>query len=462
MIRSLIFMSNVFRQWCVVGTIVGGLGALQELPVFAQLTSGLISQQQATSVGLKRAWFARAEVNPARSKVVDWILSNDVLLLVTDAGVIHAMDANNGKTLWVTQFGNPNYPSLGPAANNELVAVVNGSTLYLIDRHNGRIQSERRVGGAPGAGPALSNSFVFVPMVNGMIEGYPLASDAPVGSRWFYKSFGRAMVPPLVTSKSLAWTTDLGYLYVGGSDEPGIRFRMETKGQFDARPAYRDPLIYAASLSGEVFAIDENLGMLRWKYAMGYPTDRAPAAVDHRLFVTSEEPLLHCVDADTGLGQWEAGGIVQFAAVTKAHVYGVDRYGTIHILGIQDGAPVGRIPSGGTLEALVNDQTDRLYLISDAGLVQCLHEIGADKPTHYDGRPSATETLPTPLPAGDGEEMEEYRPTQATAPPAEPSTAEAPFAVPDAQPPAEDPFSDDVAPPADVDGFGTDDEDPFN
>jgi hypothetical protein len=54
-------------------------------------------------------------------------------------------------------------------------------------------------------------------------------------------------------------------------------------------------------------------------------------------------------------------------------------------------------PSDGTINALVNDQTDRLYLISDDGLVQCFHEIGAQAPLYHnppEPKPEATEQTP--------------------------------------------------------------------
>lgn len=446
LIHCLSFPRPIWVAWML---IAGGIAATAE----AQLTSGLISQGEAASAGLKRAWFARAAVNPARSHVVDWILSDDQLLLLTDAAVLQALDANTGKTLWTTQFGNPNYPSLGPDANDRFVAVVNGSTLYLIDRKSGRIQSQRKIGGAPGAAPAVGKDHVFVPTLTGLIEGYPLEPDAAVYDRWFYQSYGNTMVAPLVTPHSVAWSTDRGYLYVSGSNSPGVRYRLEAADAFDARAAFQDPLIYAVTRSGELFALDEESGALRWRFMTGFPTERAPAAVGERLFITSDEPMLHCVDAKTGLPQWQVPGIEQFAAVTKNHVYGVDSFGTIHILNIADGSPIGRIVNDGSLKALVNDQTDRLYLISDAGLVQCLHEIGADEPTHFLAPPK-TEELPS-------EEV------QATAegytgtgePVATPATAE-PAATPD-----ENPFgagAQEAAPPAtEESSFGTGDENPF-
>ncbi|MEX2091551.1 MAG: PQQ-binding-like beta-propeller repeat protein, partial [Pirellulales bacterium] len=322
----------------------------------------------------------------------------------------------------------------------------------------------------PGAGPAVGKNHVFVPTMNGLIEGYPLDLNAPKYKKWFYQSFGRTMAPPLVTPESLAWTTNAGFLYVAGAVTPGVRFRLETLGEFDARPAYRAPLIYAVSLAGEVFAVNEQHGTLQWRYITGYPTSRAPAAVADRLFVTSEEPMLHCVDASTGLPQWASLGLAQFAAVTKSHVYGVDRYGTIHILNIADGAPVGRIPTGGTVTALVNDQTDRLFLISDSGLVQCLHEIGADKPTYYAERPAAmNEAAGEPKPQdeeyrGDGQPATEPAAKPAIVPAVPPQEA-SPFDEPSSEAAGEDPFgtpAEEAKSPAEESDFGTDEANPFN
>jgi PQQ-like domain len=453
------------KRWIFLG-VLGALSLLSATTTArSQIGIGLISQQQAHRGGMQRAWFARAEVNPARSEVVRWILSGDQLLVVTNAGIIQALDANTGQSLWVTSVGNPDYPSLGPGTNEKYAALVNGSTLFVLDRSNGRILSERQVGGAPGAGPALSKNYVFVPLVTGRIEGYPL--EDPKGTPWFYQSFGRVLVPPRATPESVVWTTDAGYLYVASSDPPRTRFRLETMSSFSAQPTYQSPLIYGVTMSGGVFAVDEHKAKVRWKYTTGFPSERAPAIVGEHLYVTSDEPMLHSVNAQTGLSEWEAQGISQFAAATKSHVYGVDRFGTIHVLDKQSGASLGRYPTGGKLTALVNDQTDRLYLMTDRGLVQCLHEIGATEPTYY-VKP-ATEEEPKEEktePAKKESQVDQSKPTQPTGeskpeepktpdeenPFAAPSTTQNPFGLPTEQPPS---------PPSSASPFGADDENPF-
>ena len=447
--------------WVACAVLLAGAAA----SAHAQLSSGLISQDQAASVGLKRAWFARAEVDPSRSRVLDWILSGDQLLILTDAGVLHSLDANTGKTNWVTQFGNPIYPSVGPDANDKFVAVINGSTLYLMDRASGRILGERMIGGIPGAGPAVGENYVFVPTINGLIEGFPFELNAPKYRRWFYQSFGHILAPPLVTPESIAWTTDRGNLYVGGAVKPGVRFRLETSGKFDARAAYRAPLIYAIALSGELFAVNEINGTLAWRYMTGYPTE--PRAGRRRGAAVRQ---LGRADAPLRRRQHRSSAVADARHFTVCRRHQVARLWRrslrhVHILNVADGAPVGRIPTGGMLTALVNDQTDRLFLISESGLVQCLYEIGADKPTYYAKPPAATVAEPKPEGGeeyrGDGEPatepaaapaVEPVAPAPETEPPAAKSSAENPFGESAEQP----------APAAEGTDFGTEDENPFD
>ncbi|MEX2318145.1 MAG: PQQ-binding-like beta-propeller repeat protein, partial [Pirellulales bacterium] len=262
--------------------IAGGAASAQ--PV----TSRLLARDHIARLGLTRAWFAQVQLDSGRSRVERAILSGDQMFVLTSAGTLHALNALTGETMWVAPFGNPGLPSMGPAANERRVAVVNGLTLYVLDRVDGRPAIVRRVGGVPAAAPAMSRAYCFVPMVTGRVEGYPVEDEklAP----WYFQSQGRAMVAPLITGSSVVWSTDSGHIYVGNATAPGVRFRLETGSEIVAPPASRGPTIYVGTVAGELIAVDEMTAAQPWRFASGYSILRAPATVGGRIYVPSTQP----------------------------------------------------------------------------------------------------------------------------------------------------------------------------
>jgi outer membrane protein assembly factor BamB len=226
-----------------------------------------------------------------------------------------------------------------------------------------------------------------------MVEGYAIASDKKL-TPWYYQSSGRTMVTPLATPESVVWTTETGNLYVGNSEEPGMRFRMETHSEILAPPSYRKPLVFVAAASGEVFAMQEMTGVRQWKYATGFPVTRSPAPVGDHVFVTSDEPAMHCIDIKTGSAVWQAPHVMQFAAASKTRVYGVDDLGGLVVLDAAKGSVLGRITTDHPIHSLVNDQTDRVYLMSRDGMIECLRETDSKEPLYHNPKESETEKKP--------------------------------------------------------------------
>src|SRR5437870_1057109 len=110
--------------------------------------------------------------------------------------------------LSMAAIGNPMYATSTPAANDKFVSVCNGSTLYVMRAGDGSVVWTKAMVGAPGAGPALTEDYVFIPMVSGQVES--LALDKPKLPAGLYKSFGRTVLQPVVSSNSVAWTTEAG------------------------------------------------------------------------------------------------------------------------------------------------------------------------------------------------------------------------------------------------------------
>jgi outer membrane protein assembly factor BamB len=322
-------------------------------------------------------------------------LDRGVLFVQTNRAIVHAIDAESGRTLWSTQIGRQNHPSLPPAANEDYIAVVNGSVLFVCDRHTGKLQWQRTLRGVAGSGPVMSGTRVFVAMVDGTVEGYLLNDyEAP---RWMYRSEGRILVQPIETARSIAWTTDDGFLYVADAAEPPVvKFRLEAGRAIESRAGHWSPHIFTCSLDGFVYAVNENTGHSDWRFSTGDPIYQPPAPIGDHVFVAPEGVGMYCVNTKTGRPNWFAPGVARFLAASPTRVYGLDRYGRMLILSLSSGALEDLLPTTGVNFTLINNQTDRIYLGTKQGILQCLHEAELTKPVRY--QPPVPKPAPTPQP----------------------------------------------------------------
>ena len=99
----------------------------------------LLHPQQLSPYGLEVAWFNQVQLDPAVGRVTEWLLDRGTLFVVTDTALLQAFDAETGQSLWATPVGRRDLLTLKPTAGEHLVAVVNGSTIYVLNRHTGVI-----------------------------------------------------------------------------------------------------------------------------------------------------------------------------------------------------------------------------------------------------------------------------------------------------------------------------------
>ena len=410
-----------------------------------------ISEATAQRCGLTRVWVTQAQVNRGQSRLQDVVLCDGTLYAQSNRATLEAIDAETGQKLWSKMVGQPDHPSLPPGAFRDLVATVNGSTLYVLNRYTGDILYQTKVDGAPGGGPALSSKRAYVPMVSGMIMAYrlepitdaakefgkldPKATDMTeeekkeaakkaeeerrenIRIRQDYipplacSSGGRALVPPVITTQNrdeefVTWVTDRGYLYLGRIDRRSedtftTKYRLVANGSFSSPPAYlpRDPkqpsdsgVIYGGSSDGNVYAVLERSGELLWKFATSDPVIDSPVVIEDRLFATTELGGMFCLNAKTGKQIWWAPEILHFVALGKQRVYAADKVGRLRILDARNGATLDSLPASGMPIKIGNGQTDRIYLATPKGDYPCLREVEQTNPVAYNAaRKAGTE-----------------------------------------------------------------------
>ena len=157
----------------------------------------------------------------------------------------------------------------------------------------------------------------------------------------------------------------------------------------DARPAYLPPdpkapgdvgMVFVGSRDGLVYAVEEETGKTRWRFPTGKPIRQSPAVIDDRLYVATELGGMYCLDVKTGKNLWWASDVMQFVAAGKSRVYAVDRLGRLLMLSAADGLRLDAMDTGKVSMKVANTDTDRIYLIDDGGLIQCLHEAEQTEP----------------------------------------------------------------------------------
>ena len=366
-----------------------------------------------------------------------------MLYAQSNRATLEAIDAETGQKLWSKMIGQPSHPSLPPSAYRDLVATINGSTLFVLNRYTGDILYQTTVNGAPGGGPALSSKRAYVPMVTGMVLAYrlepitdaakelgkidPHAADMSdeekkeaakkaeeerrenIRIRQDYvpplacSSTGRALVPPVVTTQNrdeefVTWVTDRGYLYVGRIDRRSedvfvSKYRLGTKGTFSNPPAYLPPdpkvlgdsgVIYGGSSDGYVYAVLERGGELQWKFATSDPVIDSPVVIDDRVYATTELGGMFCLNAKTGKQIWWAPEVLHFVAAGKQRVYAADKLGRLRILDARNGAtarqPADQAPCR-SRSATVRPTGSTWPRKGES--IQCLREVEQTNPVAY-------------------------------------------------------------------------------
>ena len=415
-------------------------------------------------IGIERAQFLAdverrvLETRGIEATVTERRVPSITLYAQTDNGVLHAMDAETGRTKWSFSVGSPRYPSLAPGASDRYVATVNGSTLYVFDLIEEKLAWEKRLGAAPGAGPALTQTSVYVPLLNGLVRGFKLTDGSNVVR---LRSIGRPMVQPLITGPSLIWPTDRGYLYFVDTVSNEMRFRFETNSEILGNAAHMDPdQAIVTTDDGHAYGVNELSGEKLWQFSAGDTINSPPMVLGRRAYVISSTGELSSVDGDTGRLVWSGRGVKHVLSVSKDRLFALGVRGDLMAFDQETGALLGQVPTDFGVH-VPNSISDRIYLGNSRGSLVCLRAAGQTNPILHVALPELD------LQQTDGDDSDGKAPpvddgSRETQPP---SAAEDPFAVDDADPFSADATDDEANPFANDADSDTDTEevtDPFS
>lgn len=225
----------------------------------------------------RRVWSERIESGSRRDNtgVGSGIgLDGDTLVIASAYGFVAALDANTGNEIWRT---NTEAPMTGsPTIKDGRVFVSsNNNEVLALDLETGTviwsdqaIAETARVLGSPS--PAAVEEILVAPYSSGEVIAYLAAN-------------GRRL-----------WSEALS---TAGQFTP-----ISSINDIGARPILGGGLVFAASQSGVLAAIDGRTGNRVWQQPIG--TTQAPALAGEYLFVVGVEAELACIKAGTGQVVW--------------------------------------------------------------------------------------------------------------------------------------------------------------
>lgn len=244
----------------------------------------IIPQSVFDAYGLTRGWMEQMSVDSSRARVTHVVLDGNALFVQTDRSQIQAFDAETGRPLWseAKQVGNPNLVSFPFSVNHSLLAAINGSHLYILNRHTGELLWDKVLESGAGAGPTLGDQELYVPLGNGKVvayrlkpivnplkelgktgakgdsayshEGLKLSQEfsAPIG----LQSTGVVQAQPTMARQTadeeyVVWATDAGYVFIGvfdhGLNSFVVKYRIALDSGVDVATTYVPPPAKPAS-----------------------------------------------------------------------------------------------------------------------------------------------------------------------------------------------------------------------
>jgi outer membrane protein assembly factor BamB len=185
---------------------------------------------------------------------------------------VYALDAKTGKPAWVFKTGGMVHSSPALVGDKIVVGSWDGA-VYALDAASGeerwRFQTRTEQKNSVNLGVQASASSDGETVYIGSRDGFFYALDAGSGrKKWQYDAQGTWVVgtPALDEASVYVGTSDSGLLLALDKKTGKERYRFETRVWTFASPLRVGDLVVAASMKGELHAIDAASGRQRWSY----------------------------------------------------------------------------------------------------------------------------------------------------------------------------------------------------
>ncbi len=311
------------------------------------------------------------------------IVVNGVAYVGNDAGLLLAINTNDGAPQWQYQVPSGKPIQSSPAVDGSLVLFGGADgNLYEVNKQGGGLFATLAVGGAVGS-PAVSNGVAYVGSDNGSVIAVVENHNGSPVSMWS-ASVGAAIHAPVAFDPSSANTpvivgNDAGTITAFNGTTGKVLWTFKTGAAVTGAPTILNGTVYVGSQDGAVYALKEQTGSSVWTFNAGAPitvggaAGRITASTTNYLAYGTAGGYLYTLNANNGaqlwasnIGQPVVGVAAAFDAVVVETSKGqvrVDRgeQGGEQVWSFQTGAPLNTIPAINNGVVYVGAQSTSLF-----------------------------------------------------------------------------------------------------
>lgn len=269
---------------------------------------------------------------------------------------------------------------------------------------------------APSAAPAPTETAVPTE-IPAIATATPSATPSfPV--RWSYQTGGAVWGAPAITEDVVYFGSDDHNLYAVEEQTGLLKWKFATQGLVRSFPAIVDGLVYFSSDDGYLYAADAQSGNQAWRVDIGNfsesekrenpgtnpdPTgfdylQSSPTAADDQIYVGSADGNVYALAADTGNINWmfqTAQKVRATPTVDGGIVYIGSWDGTVYALDALTGQACWQTPIGGQIQTTALVANGLVYTASRKASVVALDAQTGEKKWEYDyGRNMWVESSP--------------------------------------------------------------------
>jgi outer membrane protein assembly factor BamB len=378
---------------------------------------------------MKLAWKLFVPMDGRRDGLFSVQVLEKDLFVQTRSSLVACIDAETGVTRWEQIVGRPYGSKQQLAFNESSVIVTNGTKLYALDRNSGQQQWELALPTSPITPPAVSEDRLYVILNPGTLAAYamPSAKAAELASAratlarqaemlaasapgkpsalqktveaprlrageahvattepiflWDVKAFTSVDQPPMIVPEAVVAVDTSGIFFALSTRYERVELPFSFDAPYVTPPARLGDILYLAGKDDTLYAVDLTTGRLVWRLVRGGQIMYKPEVTDEDIYISRLGDGMSRIDRATGEEMWRQpnGQAFRCLASNKKFVYALDRGGRLVVLDRQRGTTLSNYDVRDYVFPISNEQTDRLYLGANDGLIVCLHD--RDYPT---------------------------------------------------------------------------------